>query len=41
VDKLIAAGHDLLRNNPEYQRFIADMGGTVPAKADQKTIPAP
>jgi len=28
VDALIAAGHELLRNNPDYQRFIADVGGT-------------
>lgn len=25
VDKLIEAGRDLLRNNPEFQRFIADL----------------
>jgi NTE family protein len=28
VDRLVAAGHDLLRNNPDYQRFVADLGGT-------------
>jgi NTE family protein len=27
VDTLVAAGHDLLRNNPDYQRFVADLGG--------------
>ena len=27
VDKLVAAGHDLLRNNADYQRFVADVGG--------------
>ena len=27
VDRLIEAGHELLRNNPEYQRFLADLGG--------------
>jgi len=29
VDKLIAAGHQLLRNNPDYRRFIADLGVPV------------
>jgi len=28
VDELIIAGHELLRNNPEYQRLIADMGAS-------------
>lgn len=27
VDRLIAAGHELLRNDPEYQRFILDVNG--------------
>ena len=27
VDKLIAVGHELLRGNPDYQRFLADLGG--------------
>ena len=27
VDKLIEAGHELLRNNPDYQRLLADLGG--------------
>jgi NTE family protein len=27
VDRLIATGHDLLRNNPEFQRFVSDLGG--------------
>jgi len=27
VDKLIAAGRELLRNNPDFQRFLAGMGG--------------
>lgn len=27
VDRLIAAGHELLRGNPDYQRFLADLGG--------------
>ncbi len=27
VDRLIAAGHELLRSNPDYQRFLADLGG--------------
>ncbi len=26
VDKLIAAGHQLLRKNPDYQRFIVELG---------------
>ncbi len=29
VDKLIEAGHELLRNNPDYQRLLADLGGAV------------
>jgi NTE family protein len=28
VDRLIAAGRELLRNNPDYQRFVAELGGT-------------
>ena len=27
VEKLIAAGRQILRDNPDYQRFIADLGG--------------
>lgn len=27
VDKLIAAGRELLRSNPDYQRFVAGLGG--------------
>ena len=27
VDKLIATGRELLRNNPDYQRLLADLGG--------------
>ena len=27
VDRLIEAGHELLRNNPVYQRLLADLGG--------------
>ncbi len=27
VDKVIAAGRDLLRSNPDYQRFVANLGG--------------
>ena len=27
VDKLIEAGHELLRNNPDYQRLLADING--------------
>ena len=28
VDRLIEAGHELLRNDPDYQRLLADLGGT-------------
>jgi NTE family protein len=31
VDKLIEAGHELLRNNPAYQQLLADLGGAVTA----------
>ena len=27
VDRLIAAGRDLLRKNPDYQRLVAGLGG--------------
>jgi len=27
VDRLIEAGHELLRNNSVYQRLLADLGG--------------
>lgn len=27
VDRLIAAGRQLLRDNPDFQRFVADLGG--------------
>jgi len=27
VDKLIAAGRELLRNNPDFQRFLAGLDG--------------
>jgi NTE family protein len=27
VDRLIKAGRELLRNNPDYQRFLASLGG--------------
>jgi NTE family protein len=27
VKRLIKAGHDLLRDNPDYQRFVAELGG--------------
>ncbi len=32
VDKLIAAGHDLLRDNPDYRRLVADLGGEQTAR---------
>lgn len=31
VDALIAAGHDLLRDNPDYQRFVKDLAAGAPA----------
>ena len=31
VDRLIEAGHELLRNNPDYQRLLADLGGASTA----------
>ncbi len=36
VDKLIAAGRDLLRANPEYQRFLAGLGGGRTAQMGQR-----
>jgi len=32
VDKLIAAGRELLRNNPDFQRFLAGLGGVKTAR---------
>ena len=29
VDKLIIGGHNLLHKDPEYQRLVSDMGGTI------------
>ncbi|NOQ78556.1 MAG: hypothetical protein GQ546_04065 [Gammaproteobacteria bacterium] len=29
VDKLVTGGHDLLHKDPEYQRLVSDMGGTI------------
>jgi NTE family protein len=29
VDRLIAAGRELLRNNPDYRRLVAALGGSV------------
>lgn len=31
VDRLIEAGHELLRNNPQYQQLLAELGGAVAA----------
>jgi len=31
VDRLITTGRELLRNNPDYQRFVAELDGTQPA----------
>ena len=30
VDRLIAAGRKIIRNNPEFQRLVADLGGRDP-----------
>jgi NTE family protein len=30
VDRLIAAGREILRSNPEFQRLLADLGGRIP-----------
>jgi NTE family protein len=27
IDGLIEAGHELLRNDPDYQQLLADLGG--------------
>lgn len=32
VDRLIAAGHELLRNNPDYRRLVAELGGNLPTR---------
>jgi hypothetical protein len=41
VDKLIAAGRESLRGNPDYQRFLADMGGArVAARYGPRPYPA-
>jgi NTE family protein len=32
VDRLIAAGRELLRNNPDYRRLVSDLGGSLPAR---------
>jgi hypothetical protein len=29
VDRLIKVDHELLRNNPEYQKRLADLGSAV------------
>jgi len=34
VDRLIEAGHELLRNNPDYQRLLADLGGAQSSRLD-------
>jgi NTE family protein len=36
VDRLIEAGRELLRNNPDYQRLLADLGGV---QASSKSAP--
>lgn len=35
VDQLIAAGHELLRGNVEYQRFLKDLGNDERSKKNQ------
>ena len=29
VDRLIKAGRELLRNNPDYKRFLTSLGGVL------------
>ncbi|MEA3275159.1 MAG: hypothetical protein U9Q81_07720 [Pseudomonadota bacterium] len=41
VDKLIAAGRELLRGNPDYQRFLADLGGARASETGQDIASAP
>jgi NTE family protein len=38
IDALIAAGHELLRNNREFQRFIKELENNIPAKPAQRKI---
>jgi NTE family protein len=35
VDRLIAAGRQIVRDNTEFQRLVADLGGRVPAPAQR------
>ena len=37
VDRLIEAGRELLRNNPDYQRLLTELGG---AQASGKGVPS-
>ena len=39
VDQLIASGRELLRSNPEFQRLISDLNGSLSAQ-DAKTLSA-
>jgi NTE family protein len=39
VDRLIEAGHELLRNNPHYQRLLTDLGGAHARSTLDKGIP--
>jgi NTE family protein len=32
VDRLIAAGHDLLRENPDYSQLVSELGGSVSSR---------
>jgi NTE family protein len=32
VDRLIAAGRELLRNNPDYRRLVSELGGSVTSR---------
>ena len=41
VDKLIAAGRELLRNNPDYQRLVAHLGGGQAVVTTEKAGAAP
>ena len=38
VDRLIEAGRELLRNNPDYQRLLADLGGVLGSGSNTLTL---
>jgi len=35
VDRLILAGRELLRNNPDFQRLLVDIGGVQPSSESE------